>query len=87
MLKTCVYVLPAAIVGEANAPLLATTWWLLVSLFVHLTASPVLIVTLAGVNADAVILTALVAVEAGWDAPVIASASKATADRMTMRMS
>jgi hypothetical protein len=28
----------------------------------------------------------LVAVEAGWDAPVIASASTATADRRTIRI-
>jgi hypothetical protein len=66
--------------------LLATTWWFLVSLFVHLTASPVLIVTLVGLKPDAVILTVFVAVAAGLDAPATASASTVTAVNTSVRM-
>ena len=53
-------------IGEAKAPVLETTWCVFVSLFVHLTVSPVAILTVAGENAVEVILTVLVtAVVAG----------------------
>ena len=48
VLKVCVYVLPGAMIADTKAPLFETTWWFLVSLFVHLTESPVAIVTVAG---------------------------------------
>src|SRR5206468_11136320 len=77
---------PGASVGEANVPLLATTWWFFVSLFVHLTASPLLIATLAGLNPDALIFTVFVAVAAGLDAPATASASTVSAVNTSVRM-
>src|SRR6476661_554440 len=77
---------PVVIVGETKLPLLATTWWLFVSLFVHLIASVVAIVRLVGVKAVAVIETVLVTNDAGCDAPVMASASVATAASTAMRI-
>src|SRR5581483_10525138 len=74
VLNVCVQLLLAAIVGDANAPLFATTWCAFVSVFENLTASPVLIVTLAGEKAVAVILTVFVAVTAGCEAPATTSA-------------
>src|SRR5947207_1768583 len=74
-------------IGEAKAPLLETTWCVFVSVFVHLTASPVAIVTDAGVNAVAVILTVLVtAVVAGCEAPASTSAAVATMVRTKLRI-
>src|SRR5690348_10727823 len=78
VLNVCVHVRLAAIVGEANAPLLATTWCAFVSVFDHLTESPVLTVTLAGEKAVAVILTVFVDVTAGFEAPATTSARAPT---------
>jgi hypothetical protein len=55
-------------------------------LFVHLIESVVAIVRDAGEKAVAVIETVLVTVDAGCDAPVMASASPATAASTTVRM-
>src|SRR5689334_12480530 len=87
VLNVRVHVRPAAIVGEAKAPLLATTWCAFVSLFVHLIASPVLIVMLAGLKAVAVMLTALVAVAAGRAAPATTSVRALTAMSTRLRIS
>ena len=46
-LKACVHDFPGFRIGDANEPRLATTWWLTVSVFVHVTESSWLIVTLA----------------------------------------
>jgi len=55
-------------------------------LFVHLTASAVAIVTVDGEKAVDVILTVLVTLAAGSDAPVRTSAAPATASRTSLRM-
>jgi hypothetical protein len=74
-------------IGDAKAPEFETTWCVLVSLFVHLIESPVLIVTLAGVNAVAVMFTFLVtAVVAGCEAPVTTSAAAAIVAITNVRM-
>jgi hypothetical protein len=74
------------ITGEAKLPLFATIWWFLVSRFVQRTASVVEIVTDAGKNPAALIETPFVTVEAGWDAPVTASASTAATARTKLRI-
>src|SRR4051812_11353927 len=86
VLNVRVHVCLAAIVGEANAPLLATTWCALVSVFDHLIASPVLIVTLFGEKAVAVILTVFVTVAAGREAPASTSARAPTAMSTKLRI-
>src|ERR671934_2576406 len=74
-------------IGEAKAPLFATTWWSVVSRFVHLTASVVAMVTDAGEKPVDVIPTLFVMSEAGCEAPVTASASAATIAKTKLRMS
>ena len=86
VLNVWLYVLPGLMIGEAKAPLFATTWWSFVSELVHLTALPVAIVTLAGEKPVAVILTLLVTVAAGREAPASASASTVTAAKTKLRM-
>jgi hypothetical protein len=56
---------PAPKIGDAYEPLLATTWWLIVSLFVHVTESPWLMFTVFGVNPARLIETVTVADDAG----------------------
>ena len=73
-------------IGEANAPLLATTWWSFVSRFVHLTASVVPMVTFTGEKPVALMLTPFVATEAEFEAPATASASAVTIAKTKLRM-
>ena len=44
-------------IGDANEPSFATTWWLFVSMFFQLTESPWLIVSVFGTNPVLLILT------------------------------
>ncbi len=72
--------------GRAKAPLFAITWCAFVSVFDHLIASLVLIVTLAGEKAVAVILTVFVVVTAGREAPARTSARAPTAMSTKLRI-
>ena len=85
-LNVCVKLLPGWMIAEANAPLLATTWWSLVSRFVHLTASVVAIVTFAGEKPVALMLTPFVTTEAEFDAPATRSAPAASVARTKLRI-
>src|ERR671930_1353836 len=69
--------------GEANEPLSATTWWFVVSEFVHLTVSPKLIRTELGENPDFAILTSIAA---AWAGAATARAVKAAARATSLRI-
>src|SRR3954452_20083844 len=73
-------------IADAKAPLFETTWWVLVSLFVHLTVSPVAIVTEAGEKPVERILTPLVTVAVDWDAPGTTSAATAAREITKLRI-
>jgi hypothetical protein len=66
---------PGPRIGDANEPLFATTWWLIVSLFVHVTESSWLMLTVFGAKAVRLIETVTVADDAGA-ASTSASAEK-----------
>src|SRR4029079_15652027 len=68
-----------AIWPEANAPLLATTWWLTVSTFFQVTVSPPAIVTVFGANAVDLMFTVLPAVSPASAKPAPARAHTAVA--------
>ena len=76
--------LPALRIGDANEPPLATTWWSIVSLFVHVTESFWLIVTDAGTKPVRLIEIVVVADDAG---AASTRASVVMAIQMTLRIS
>jgi tetraacyldisaccharide-1-P 4'-kinase len=74
-----VYVRLGASCPDANAPLLAMTWWFTVSVFFQMTESPPATVTAFGTNPVDLMFTVLVAVNAATAKPAPARAQTAVA--------